>query len=387
MGRSKFLSFSPPLIGDEELNSVASVLKASEWLSTGPKTKEFEEKFCSTVGAKAALALNSCTAGLHLGLVVHGVKPGDEVITTPMTFCATANVIEHCGGTTVLADIEPDTLLIDCKEIDKKVTTKTKGIIPVHYAGHPCEMEKINSLAGSAKAFVIEDAAHCMPSKIGKKWVGDSDNLCAFSFYATKNMTTGEGGMLTGSPELLDKARMMALHGMSKGAYDRFKKGGNWKYDVPQPGFKYNMTDIASAMGLVQLGRLDELYERRLKIVEFYDKAFKNSQDLQTLRVKPGYQSSYHLYPIFLNLEKLKIDRDEFIVQLTERNIGSGVHYQPVHMHSYYAKKYGWKPESFPNAARAFERMLSIPLSSAHTIEDAADVVEAVEDIFKKFKR
>lgn len=387
MGRSTFLSFSPPMIGDEELNSVASVLKASEWLSSGPKTKEFEEKFCKTVGAQGALALNSCTAGLHVGLVAHGVKAGDEVITTPMTFCATANVVEHCGGTTVLADVEADTLLIDPKEIDKRITKKTKGLIPVHFAGHPCDMDKINGLAEGARAFVIEDAAHCMPSKIGSRWIGSGDNLCAFSFYATKNMTTGEGGMLTGPSELLDKCRMMALHGMSKGAWDRFKKGGNWRYDVPQPGFKYNMTDIAAAMGLIQLARIEELYQLRLKLVEFYDKAFKNSPHLQTLRVKPGYQSSYHLYPILLNLDQLKIDRDEFIVQLTERNIGSGVHYQPVHMHSYYAKKYGWKPESFPNAAAAFERMLSIPLSSRHTVEDAADVVQAVEDIFKKFKK
>lgn len=387
MARTQFLSFSPPLIGEDELNSVASVLRASEWLSSGPKTKEFEENFCKVVGAHAALALNSCTAGLHLGLIAHGVKPGDEVITTPMTFCATANVIEHCGGTTVLADVEPDTLLIDVHEIEKKASKKTKVIVPVHYAGHPADMEKINSLARGHGAAVIEDAAHCMPSKIGGRWVGSGDNLCAFSFYATKNMTTGEGGMLTGPKELLDKARMMALHGMSKGAWDRFKKGGNWRYDVPAPGFKYNLTDIASALGLVQLARIEELYRLRLKLVEFYDKAFKGSANLQTLRVKPGYQSSYHLYPILLNLEKLRIDRDEFIVQLTERNIGSGVHYQPVHMHSYYAKKYGWKPESFPNAAAAFERMLSIPLSSAHTVADAADVVQAVEDIFVKFKR
>lgn len=387
MARSKFLSFSPPLVGDEEINSVASVLKASEWLSSGPKTKEFEENFKNTVGADAALALNSCTAGLHLGLVVHGVRPGDEVITTPMTFCATANVIEHCGGTTVLADVEPDTLLIDPKEIEKRITKKTKGMIPVHYAGHPADMDKINALARGANAFVMEDAAHCMPSKIGERWIGSGGNLCAFSFYATKNMTTGEGGMLTGPQDLLDKARMMALHGMSRGAWDRFKKGGNWRYDVPQPGFKYNLTDIAASIGLIQLARLDELYKKRLQVVEFYDESFKNSPHLQTLRVKLGYQSSYHLYPILLNLDKLRIDRDEFIVQLTERNIGSGVHYQPVHMHSYYAKKYGWKPESFPNAAHAFERMLSIPLSSAHTVADAADVVQAVEDIFKQFKR
>lgn len=384
--RSEFLSFSPPAISDLEIKEVLDVL-SKDWLSSGPKTRAFEEKFKARVGAQAALALNSCTAGLHLGMVVHGVGPGDEVITTPMTFSASANVVEHQRGSVVLADIDPETLLIDPSEIEKKITKKTKVICPVHYAGHPCDMEKINSLACAADAAVVEDAAHCMPSRIGDQWVGASENLTAFSFYATKNITTGEGGMLTGRADLVDEARVMALHGMSRDAWKRFQKGGSWKYDVAAPGFKYNLPEMASALGLVQLARLDELFAARMQVVEFYEKEFAGSKFIVPLKTRSGFQSSRHLYVIQLNLEMFKIDRDQFIEQMTERNIGTSVHYIPVHLMSYYAKKYGWKPESFPNAFRAFERMLSLPLSSRMSLQDAADVVEAVHDICSKFKR
>lgn len=385
--RKEFLSFSPPCLSEQEITAVTEVLREGAWLSSGPRTKQFEENFQKTVGAQSALALNSATAGLHLGMLVHGVRPGDEVLTTPLTFCATANVVEHVGGTVTMADIDPETLLIDPAEIEKKLTKKTKVIVPVHYAGHPCDMKAIDALAKANGSFVVEDAAHCMPSKIGEDWVGKSDNLTAFSFYATKNITTGEGGMLTGRPEWMDRARVLALHGMSRGAWNRFAKGASWKYDVPEPGFKYNMTDVAAAMGIVQLQRLPELYERRMKIVNLYKKEFASSPYFQTLKVLPGYQTSWHLFLILLNLETLKITRDEFIDQLSAANIGSSVHYKPVHMMSYYAEKYGWTPESFPNASRAFDRMISIPLSSRMTEQDGHDVVEAVNSLCKKNAR
>jgi dTDP-4-amino-4,6-dideoxygalactose transaminase len=384
--RKEFLSFSPPALSQAEIDEVLDVLR-KDWLSSGPKTKLFEEKFRERVGAPAALALNSCTAGLHLAMVVHGVNPDTEVITTPMTFSASANVVEHERGRVVLADIDPDTLLIDPREIEKKLTKKTKVICPVHYAGHPCDMDTINALAKSHGAAVVEDAAHCLPSKIGEKWVGGSDNLTLFSFYATKNITTGEGGMMTGRQDLVDESRVMALHGMSRGAWDRFKKGGQWKYDVARPGFKYNLPEMSSALGLAQLSRLDELFALRMKIVEFYEKEFAGSPYIVPLKTRAGFQSSRHLYVIQLNLEMFKINRDQFIEQMTERNIGTSVHYIPVHLMSFYAKKYGWKPESFPNAFRAYERMLSLPLSSRMSLQDAADVVEAVHDICAKFKR
>jgi dTDP-4-amino-4,6-dideoxygalactose transaminase len=244
-------------------------------------------------------------------------------------------------------------------------------------------MKEINAFG----KIVVEDAVHCMPSKYDGKWIGDTNNLCAFSFYATKNITTGEGGMLTGPTELLDRARMMALHGMSRGAWQRFAKGGSFEYDVPQPGFKYNMTDIASSIGLVQLRRLDELYAKRMEIVRFYDEAFKGFKYLHALKVKPGRQSAHHLYSIQLNLETLKIDRNQFYTEMAERNIGCSVHYKPVHLMSYYSKKYNLKPSDFPNATAVYERLLALPLSSRMTTQDAADVVEAVQDVCKKFAK
>ncbi len=384
--RSEFLSFSPPALSELEVEEVLDVLR-KDWLSSGPKTKLFEEKFKERVGAPAALALNSCTAGLHLSMVVHGVGPGDEVVTTPMTFSASCNVVEHQRGTVVLCDVDPETLLIDPREVEKKITKKTKVILPVHYSGHPCDMERINALARGAQAAVVEDAAHCMPSKIGDKWVGSSDNLSAFSFYATKNITTGEGGMLTGRADWVDEARLMATHGMSRDAWKRYQKGGSWKYDIAAPGYKYNLPEMASALGLVQLARLDELFAKRRKIVDFYEKEFAGSKLIVPLKTRAGFQSSHHLYVIQLQTAALSISRDQFIDQMAERNIGTSVHFIPVHIMSYYQKKYGWTPESFPNAFRAYERMLSLPLNSRMTQQDAADVVEAVHDICAKFKR
>lgn len=385
--RKEFLSFSPPCLSETEIASVVDVLRQGNWLSTGPKTREFETAFRTRVGAPAALALNSCTAGLHLAILAHEVGAGDEVITTPLTFCATANVVEHVGGTVRLADINPETLLIDPKQIERAMTKQTKVLLPVHYAGQPCDMDAIDALARGAQVAVVEDAAHCLPSKIGERWIGSGPNLTLFSFYATKNITTGEGGMMTGPEDLVEVSRRLALHGMSRGAYDRFAKGGNWKYDVPEPGYKYNLTDIASAIGLVQLARLDELYDRRMVIVREYERAFAGHKHVSTVRTRAGVTNSHHLFVLLLNLETLTIDRDRFMVELSERNIGASVHYTPIHLMSYYAKKYGWTEESFPNATAAFRRMLSIPLSSKMELADAHDVIEAVNDICRKYAR
>lgn len=386
MPRQTFLPFSPPAISETEIESMVGVLK-SGWLSSGPKCKELEATFQNIVHAPGALALNSCTAGLHIAMIAHDVGQGDEVITTPITFCASANVVEHVGGRVVLADVDPETLLIQPEAIEKAMTSKTKMILPVHYSGHPCDMNSINALAAEKKVAVVEDAAHCMTSKIGDKWIGDTQNLVAFSFYATKNITTGEGGMLTGPPDLLEICRRMALHGLDKNAWARYAKGGSWVYDVPRPGFKYNMPDLLAAIGLEQLRRMNELFEKRKAIVSFYDDAFKDSRFVKTLKVKPGYQSSHHLYVLFLQSDMLKITRDEFINQMQELNIGTSVHFIPVHTFSYYSKKYGWKPQDFPNAWNAFQSMVSLPLSSKHTLQDAHDVVEAVEQILKKSAR
>jgi dTDP-4-amino-4,6-dideoxygalactose transaminase len=386
--RKEFLGFAPPCLSDQEVEAVAAVLREGIWLSSGPQVKQFETEFADYVRAETALALNSCTAGLHLSMCLLDVGPGDQVITTPLTFCATANVVEHRGADVVFVDVEPDTLLIDARKIEAKITTRTKVILPVHYAGHPADMPTIDALAKAHKVSVVEDAAHCMPSKVGEQMVGGSGHLTLFSFYPTKNMTTGEGGMMTGPKDLVDRARSLALHGMSKGAWDRFKKGGNWRYDVVQPGWKYNMTDIAAALGRVQLQRLAELYARRMRVVQLYEQAWGQGHELLTpLRVKPGFQSSYHLYVVQLELDRLHINRDDFINQMSERNIGTSVHYWPLHRMSYYANKYKLTPEDFPNATRAGDRMVSLPLSSRMTEADAQDVIEAVEDVLRRARR
>lgn len=381
--REKFLSFAPPSLTEQEVAEVVSTLRDGQWLTTGPKVKIFEDEFKAKVHAPAALALNSCTAGLHVAALAHGIGPGDEVITSPITFCATANVIEHVGGKVVFADVDPETLLIDPMEIRRKLTKKTKMIVPVHYAGQPCDMAAINAMG----PLVVEDAAHCLPSLLNGKWIGDTKNLCAFSFYATKNVTTGEGGMLTGEPALIDECKRLALHGMTKDAWQRYNKGGSYEYDVPTPGFKYNMPDILASIGLIQLRRLDEMYERRQAIVRFYEENFRGSKYLRTLKVKADRQSSHHLFVILLELEKLKIDRLQFVNELAAMNIGSSVHFKPVHLLSYYAKKYDLKPQDFPRATDAYNRMVSLPLSAKMTVTDAQDVVDAVQEIFKKHAR
>ena len=385
--REHFLSFSPPALSEAEIAEVTAVLRDGRWLTSGPKTKQFEEEFKAHVRAPAALALNSCTAGLHLAMLAHRIGPGDEVITTPMTFCATANVVEHVGATVRLADVDPETLLIDPNQIERHISARTKIILPVHYAGQPCELDRIEELATATKAAVVEDAAHCLPSQFAGRPIGGSDNLTTFSFYATKNITTGEGGMLTGREDLVTDARRLALHGMSRGAWDRFAKGGQWRYDVPEPGFKYNLTDIASALGVVQLRRLDELYAKRMVIKRTYDAYFEKSKYLKPLKTRADVGSSHHLYVVRLQPGTLTIDRDRFMVELNERNIGTSVHYIPIHLMSYYAKKYDWTPQSFPVATAASETMMSLPLSSALTLKDAHDVTEAIDQITAKFAR
>ncbi|HEX2205769.1 MAG TPA: DegT/DnrJ/EryC1/StrS family aminotransferase [Longimicrobium sp.] len=384
--RDDFLLFSPPLIGEEEIAEVVDTLR-SDWITTGPKTRAFEAEFAAYVSAPGALALNSCTAGLHTALATLGVGPGDEVVTTPMTFAASVNVIEHVGATPVLVDVEPDTLNIDPAEIAKAVTPKTKAIVPVHYAGHPAEMDPILETAAAHRLEVIEDAAHAVPAKYRGRWIGSGSNPAAFSFYATKNLSTAEGGMLTGSPEFLERARMVSLHGMSRGAWNRYGKGGSWKYEILMPGFKYNMTDIAAALGLWQLRKLEGFQARRREIVAMYDAAFGAEEALELPGRRGHVEHAWHLYPLRIRPELLTIDRDRFVDEMGARNIGTSVHFIPVHTHPYYRDRYGWKPESFPVAWSNFERIFSIPLNLRLGDEDVADVIEAVLGVVRAFRR
>jgi dTDP-4-amino-4,6-dideoxygalactose transaminase len=383
--RDTFLPFSPPTLGDEEIQEVVDTLR-SQWITTGPKTRRFEAAFAEHIGAPAALALNSCTAGLHVALATLGIGPGDEVITTPMTFCASANVIEHVGARPVLVDIDPETLQIAPEGIRAAVTPRTRAILPVHYTGHPCDMDAIGAIAKEHGLAVVEDAAHALPAAVGGRTIGTISDFTAFSFYATKNLSTAEGGMLTArDPELLDRARMVSLHGMSRDAYKRYDKGGSWFYEVVLPGFKYNMTDIQAAIGLKQLEKLERFQKRRRELVERYHAAFAGHPALQTPPEQAGVEHAWHLYVLRLNPAALTIGRDRFIEELTARNIGTSVHFIPVHMHPYYREKYGYRPEDFPVARDTFERAISLPLHPGLTDAESDDVTGAVLDVAARF--
>jgi len=384
--RSKFLPFSPPFISNEEINEVIGALR-SDWITTGPKTKSFEEEFRGLLGSPSALALNSCTGALHTALATLGIGQGDEVITTTMTFTSTVNVIEHVGAKPVLVDVEADTLNIDPQKIAVAITTKTKAIMPVHYAGHPVDLEPIYDLAKRHGISVIEDAAHAFPAEYKGRKIGSGKNPVAFSFYATKNITTAEGGMLTGEEAFIEKARVISLHGMSHDAWKRYDKGGSWYYEVIYPGFKYNMTDIQAAIGLAQLKKVSCFQKRRREIVKAYNEAFKGQDALELPVERAEVTHAWHLYVLRLNLDVLTIGRDHFIEELRIRNIGTSVHFIPIHLHPYYRDKYGYKPEDFPVAYSNYLRILSLPLYPRMTDEDVADVIEAVLDIVKRYKR
>lgn len=382
--RPEFLPFSPPSLGEEERAEVMDTLH-SDWITTGPKTKAFEAKLAAYLGAPGIVALNSCTAGLHVGLVALGIGHGDEVIVPAMTFCATANVVEHVGARPVLVDVCPDTLNLDPGAVARAITPRTRAIIPVHYAGHPVDLDAIFDLAKQHGLVVMEDAAHALPAKYRGVLVGSRSDLAAFSFYATKNLTTIEGGCLTGDPELIEKARIIGHHGMNRDAWKRFDKSGSWYYEVVLPGFKYNMTDVQAAIGLHQLDRLEGFQCRRREVVTAYGNGLGHLPAIQLPVERPEVESSWHLYVIRLNLDLLSIDRNTFIEELKARNIGTSVHYLPVHMHPFYRDKYGYKPEDCPVAADAFTRMLTLPLHPGLSEEDVQDVITAVREIVSTF--
>jgi dTDP-4-amino-4,6-dideoxygalactose transaminase len=383
--RRDFLPFSPPTIGEEEIQEVVDTLRSS-WITTGPKTKRFEGEFASFLRAPGALALNSCTAALHTALKTLGIGPGDEVITTPMTFAASVNVIEHVGARPVLVDVEPDTLNIDPQAVAAAITPQTRALLPVHFAGHPADLDPLRALAEQHGCALIEDAAHALPASYKGQRIGSGSNPVAFSFYATKNLTTGEGGMLTADPEFLARARVVSLHGMSRDAWKRYDKGGSWFYEVLLPGFKYNMTDIQAALGLWQLRKLEQFQQRRREVVSQYTSAFAAEPALEGPVTRPDVEHAWHLYVLRLREGALTIGRDRFIQELTERNIGTSVHFIPIHIHPYYRDKYGFTPESFPVAHSNYRRMLSLPLNPGLTDRDVGDVIEAVLDVVRSYR-
>jgi dTDP-4-amino-4,6-dideoxygalactose transaminase len=396
--RDSFLPFARPLIGDEEIAEVVDTLR-SDWITTGPKARRFEQEFAAMIGAPAALAVNSCTAALHLALKTLGIGPGDAVVTTPLTFCSGVHVIEHVGARPILVDVDPDTLNLDPMKVRRALETaeggssggiRVKALMPVHLYGHPCEMDSILEIARDFGLGVIEDAAHALPAKHRGRTIGslassiDIPVLTCFSFYAIKNVTTGEGGMLTGRADHVEDARLLSLHGMSHDAWKRYGAEGSWFYEVTQLGFKYNMTDIQAAIGLHQIRKLPEFHARRTAIARRYSAAFSDIAQLQVPPERDHIRHAWHLYSLRLNQDRIGLSRNQFIEELKARNIGTSVHFIPIHLHPYYKNGYGFKPDDFPVAFREYQRMLSLPLYPGMTDQDVQDVISAVTEVARK---
>lgn len=385
--RETFLPYAVPLIDDEDINEVVETLK-SGWVAKGPRTIEFEKRFAEYTGAKYAVAMNSATAALHIALIARGVKPGDEVITTPITFAATANTIIHVGATPVFVDVDPETFCIDANKIEEKITDKTTAIVPVHYTGHACDMDKIRAIAEKYDLFVSEDAAHAIDTFYKGDLIGKKGDCASFSFYATKNICTGEGGMLTtNSEDIAEKARVMSTHGMSKAAWNRYGKGGAWRYDIEYPGHKYNMFDIQAALAKTQMNKLSAMQDRRKEIVKKYEEGFSTLDGIKLPPEADYTTHSWHLYVVRLELDKLTIDRDKFIELMGEANIGTSVHFIPVHLMSYYRENFGYKEGDFPVAESYFDTILSLPLYPKMTDEDVQDVINAVTHIISNYHK
>lgn len=385
--RDEFLIFGSPQIGPEEIEAVVETLKSS-WISTGPKSVAFAKAFREYVGAPHSIATNSCTSALHLCLNAAGVGPGDEVITTPMTFAATSNVIVHQGAKPVFADIEKEGFLIDPAQIERKITKKTKAMVPVHYAGMACDMDRIAAIAKAHKLKLIEDAAHAAGTQYKGRKIGNIGDFTCFSFYVTKNLTTGEGGMVTtADPEAAKMIEKLSLHGLDLDAWQRYSKKGFKHYEIVYPGYKYNMTDIAAALGLCQLRKLDEFIRVREEYARAFEKALGGLDALMLPKDNGVGRHAWHLYPVLVRTEALRIGRDQFIEALHAENIGVGIHYRAIHLQKYYRETYGFKPGDFPNAEFVSDRVISLPLYPKMTPRDVEQTIEAVRKLVAYYRR
>lgn len=385
--RETFLPFGAPLIEQAEIDEVVASLK-SGWLGTGPKVHKFEEMFKEYKGVKYAMALNSCTAALHLSMLAIGIKPGNEVILPSMTFASTANAVIHAGGKPILVDCEKDTMNMDPEDIERQITPKTKAIIPVYFAGRPCNMDRIVDIANKHNLKIVEDAAHAIEAEYNGKKTGTFGDIGCFSFYVTKNIITGEGGMaITNVEEYANKIKRLSFHGIRK---DKLHSSSDKKYkhyQVIDRGFKLTMMDIQAAIGIHQLPRVEKYWERRKEIWERYNEAFEDLPVFIPAPIPNGVKHSYHLYTLLLDIDKLNITRDEFLYEMAKRNIGVGVHYIALHLHPYYQQKYGYKQGDFPNADWISDRTVSIPLSAKLTDNDVQDVINTVREIITLYRR
>ncbi len=383
----ELLPFHQASIGEEEVKEIIQTLN-SGWLTTGQKTRLFEKTFADYIGCKHAIGLNSCTSGLHLSLVVSGVSSGDEVITSPITFPATTNVIVHQNAKPVFVDVEPETLNINCSEIESKINDSTKAILPVHFAGHPCDMDTIISLAQKHNLTVIEDAAHALESKYHGNKIGAIGNFTAFSFYATKNITTGEGGMLTTNDDhYADKLRILSLHGISKNAWKRYGKEGFQHWELLMPGYKYNMFDVQASLGIHQIKKVESFLNRRVQIVKKYNDAFEKTEEIQLLKPESNIKHAHHLYVTVIKTENLKVSRDEVLNEIQKRGIGVAVHFRSLHLQPFFKQHFNYKKGMFPQAEYLSDRVISLPLYPKMTDEDVSRVIETVLGVLHSFRQ
>jgi len=385
--RSAFLPYHQPLIDADDEKAVVETLR-SGWLTTGPRTKGFEKQLAAYVGARHCVAVNSCTAALHLGLEAVGVGEGDEVITSPITFASTANVIVHRGAQPVFVDVQPDTLNIDPEQIEAAVTAKTKAVIPVDFAGQPCDLDEIMALGRTRKLTIIEDAAHSIGASYKDRRVGGVADMTCFSFYATKNITSGEGGALTTNrDEWAERITVMALHGISRDAWKRYGTDGYRHWDIIAPGYKYNMFDLQAALLGTQFAKMDQFQARRVALKARLDAGLRDLPELGFPAERSYVQHAYHLYPIVVRTEMLSADRDTIMNAIQSENVGIGIHFRAVHLHPFYTETFGFRRGMFPNAEYYSDRTISLPLYPRMTDADADDVVAAVRKVVSHYRR
>ena len=370
--------FHRPPVGEDEAQAASEVIR-SGWMAMGPKTFEFEKEFAKYVGAQHAIAVSSGTAALHLALEAAGIQAGDEVLVSTNTFTATAEAVTYLGSRPVLVDIDPATMNMDPDDAARRITPKTKAIIPVHFGGQPCDMEEIGRLSRERNLRIIEDAAHALPSEYRGKRVGQINEFTCFSFYATKTLTTGEGGMITTDNSVAaDRMRLMRLHGVERNTWERYRGDCSWFYEVVEVGFKYNLTDVQSAIGLVQLAKCDAMRQARGKIAQRYSDAFSSCEELVIPTVRSDRSTSWHLYILRLCLDRLNNDRNDFIEALRRRGVACGVHFIPLHLQPCYRRAYGYQPGDFPHAEREYHSCLSLPIYPNMTEMEINHVINAV---------
>lgn len=385
--KNDFLLFHKPFISEDEVNEIVDTVR-SGWLSMGPKTLRFESEFNQFIGSKKSVAVSSWTAAGHLTLEAFGVKEGDEVIVPTMTFPATAEIVCYFGAKPVIIDVEEDTLNMSLEEIEKAITPRTKVIIPVHYGGQPCDLDEIRDLAEKHNIKVLEDAAHSLPATYKGKKIGTISDVTCFSFYATKTLSTGEGGMIcTNDEEIAERCSIMRLHGINRDAWKRYSESGSWYYEVVAPGFKYNFTDLQASLGLPQLKKVDWMWKSRQRISARYMDALQDLDVIELHTVKPDRESSWHLFPIRLKLDMLNKNRAQIISELRGENIGVGVHFMPVHQHLYYSETFNLRDEDYPVASNVFPRLLSLPIYPGMTDENVDRVIDVLINVLNKAKK